>query len=114
MPAILASSFNNQKGHKLRTKQIKRSRKFSRTLSCLEDNISYKSGESSMDDSITSSSSISSFLSQSSSMSNQKILETKNNDWGYFVDVAAKDKQLEQFSEILSNRSRRPHMGLLR
>ena len=109
MPAILASSFHDRMTHKLRKESSNRARKINGDDSCLGDNVSYESVGSSTDDSVTSFSSISSFLTQFPSMLNHEILDSNSNNWGYFVDATAEDEkleQLEQHSQILSTRNK--------
>ena len=101
MPAILASSFHDRMTHKLRKESSNRARKINGDDSCLGDNVSYESVGSSTDDSVTSFSSISSFLTQFPSMLNHEILDSNSNNWGYFVDATTENETLEQLEQPL-------------
>ena len=121
MPAILTSSLMNS-NRTIRSKSgsahSKRNRRSSSSLH------SHESRASSLDDSVTtlasiysthsnSSLSTSFSLSQLSNSTVDLVEENNEKNWGYYVDITAKDEELEQYSCVLQLRNK-SRMALVR
>lgn len=119
MPAMLTSSLMSSNRNIRSMKRSAQIRSNHRSNSGLR---SHESRSSSLDESITtsiystnsnSSLSISSFLSQASNSSVDMIEENNETNWGYFVDITARDEELEQYSRVLQSRNK-SRMALVR
>lgn len=126
MPAILTSTLSNHRRSLNRAPRLTHHyRKNSSGFEYSDEsfNISYRSCRQTIAEEGSTTSSIlsgyhssnSSFLSQCSSH-NQQNFERLGEEWGYFVDVGAKDQEIERYSRVLTsrNKSRNGSIGLVR
>ena len=121
MPAILTSSLMNSNRtirSKSRSAHSKRNRRSSSSLHSHESRASSLDGSDTTLTSIYSTHSNSSLstsfsLSQLSNSTVDLVEENNETNWGYYVDITAKDEELEQYSCVLQLRNK-SRMALVR